>query len=356
MTNTSATGTQNLFDSIGDIPAENVAATQGYVRDILVKAVLHDGTRKAVVVFDSRCDLAQALTVAYRHAVPEANFIDFDQSDGPAIMAVFEALAPESLVVLVQSTGFRLDAYRLRVELFKRSLKVIEHVHLARMPGIQALYYLDSLAYDAKYYRGVGRALKARIDKAQSAVVESAGARLVFDSPLEPAKLNIGDYSEMKNIGGQFPIGEVFTEAQDLEAVNGCVRVGVFGDTAFAANRPDHPITLLVERGRVVECLDSSPAFDEVLAKIRADEGEVWLRELGFGMNRAFSMERFVSDVGTFERMCGIHLSLGAKHGVYSKSLIRRKEARYHVDVFAIVDAVYLDDEQVFQNGYWKVE
>jgi leucyl aminopeptidase (aminopeptidase T) len=243
----------------------------------------------------------------------------------------------------------------LRVELFKRGLKVIEHVHLSRMPGVEALYYIDSLAYDPAYYRGVGKALKERIDRAQRAVVDSGGAQLVFDSSLEEAKLNVGDYNDMKNVGGQFPIGEVFTEARDLEAVNGRVRIGVFGDTAFAANRPAQPITLVVERGRVVDVVDSVPAFDEVLSKIRADEGEVWLRELGFGLNRAFSLERFVSDVGTYERMCGIHLSLGAKHGVYSKPGIRRKEARYHVDVFAITDAVYLDNEQVYRDGAWKV-
>jgi leucyl aminopeptidase (aminopeptidase T) len=302
-----------------------------------------------------RCDLASALVAIYRRVIPTARFIDFDQTDGSAIMADFDRLRAQDLVVLIQSTGFRLDAYRLRIELFKRELKVVEHVHLSRMPGMESQYYLDSLAYDPAYFRAVGKALKARIDRARSATVDSGGARLVYASALEDAKLNVGDYEGMKNVGGQFPIGEVFTEAQNLEAVNGSVRIGVFGDTSFAANRPESPITLVVERGRVVATIDSTPAFEEVLAKIRADEGEVWIRELGFGLNRAFSNARFVSDVGTYERMCGIHLSLGAKHGVYSKPNIRRKEARYHIDVFAITEAVYLDDEQVFQDGAWKV-
>ena len=91
------------------------------------------------------------------------------------------------------------------------------------------------------------------------------------------------------------------------------------------------------------------------MANIRADEGEVWLRELGFGMNRAFSRTCMVDDIGTYERMCGIHLSLGAKHGVYNKALIRRATARYHVDVFAVTDAVYLDDEIVYRDGAWQV-
>jgi len=76
------------------------------------------------------------------------------------------------------------------------------------------------------------------------------------------------------------------------------------------------------------EALDSTPAFDTVLANIRADEGEVWVRELGFGLNRAFTQERTVSDIGTYERMCGIHLSLGAKHGSYNKPNFKRKDTR----------------------------
>jgi leucyl aminopeptidase (aminopeptidase T) len=201
----------------------------------------------------------------------------------------------------------------------------------------------------------VGLALKQRIDRAQHGMLDSGGEQLVFGSPFESAKLNVGDYREMHNVGGQFPIGEVFTEARDLEAVNGRVRIFVFGDTTFRANRPPQPITLVIEQGRVTAALDSTAEFDRVLAQIRADEGEVWLRELGFGMNRAFTRERMVSDIGTYERMCGIHLSLGAKHGIYAKPLIKRKDAKYHVDVFAVTEAVMLDHENVYRDGNWVV-
>jgi hypothetical protein len=53
--------------------------------------------------------------------------------------------------------------------------------------------------------------------------------------------------------------------------------------------------------------------------------------------------------------MCGIHLSLGAKHGVYQKPQFKRKDARFHVDVFAVTEGVYLDDEQVYRDGAWQV-
>jgi aminopeptidase len=340
------------FDVLSD---QAVDDAEKHLRDILSMAIVHAHPESAVVVFDTRCALAVALTAAYRRCLPHARFIDFDAASPAFILAAFEPLIAADLVVLIQSTNFRLEAFRIRVELFKRALKVVEHPHLGRMPGDESLYYIDSLAYDPAYFRGVGNALKERIDRARGGVVDSGGERLVFGCPFEPAKLNVGDYSEMKNIGGQFPIGEVFTEAQDLEAVNGRVRIAVFGDTSFSVNKPDKPITLVIEKGRVVAALNATAEFEKVLANIRADEGEVWVRELGFGMNCAFTKDRMVSDIGTYERMCGIHLSLGAKHGVYTKPNIRRADAKHHVDVFAVTETVMLGDEVVYRNGLWQV-
>jgi hypothetical protein len=340
----------------GAIPEAAVDQAARHLHDTLTIAIEHRAPRAALIVYDTRTDLNRALTEAYRRAAPDAQFIDFDSTEPAAILATFERLQAGDLVVLVQSTSFRMDAYRIRIELFKRGLKVIEHVHLSRMPGEQGLHYINSLAYDPAYYRGVGHGLKARIDRAQRGVVDSGdGAQLVFASPFEAAKLNIGDYSGMANVGGQFPLGEVFTEAQDLEAVSGRARIFVFGDTKFLVNRPAAPITIVVEKGRVVGTENSTPEFDEMLAIIREHEGEVWLRELGFGMNRAFARDRMVDDIGTYERMCGIHLSLGAKHGVYTKPQLKRKDARYHIDVFAITDGVYLDDQRVYQDGAWQL-
>jgi aminopeptidase len=338
-----------------DLPASAIDSATAHLRDVLAIALDHGPGRRALVVYDTRTGLARALLDAYRRNLPDARFVDFDSVAPDEVLAMFKTLAPHDLVVLLQSSNFRLDGFRLRVELFKLGLKVIEHVHLSRMPGVQGEHYIEALAYDPQYFRGVGHALKARIDRARRAEVHGGDAILVFDSPLESAKLNVGDYSAMANVGGQFPIGEVFTEAQDLEAVSGRVLIHVFGDTSYLVNRPDKPVTIVIERGRVLEAIDATPAFQQMLDIIRRDEGEVWVRELGFGMNRAFTRERRVDDIGTYERMCGIHLSLGAKHGVYSKPGFKRKDARYHIDVFAVTDAVYLDDERVYADGAWTV-
>jgi hypothetical protein len=325
------------------------------VKDTLAFAMEHDAARAAVVLADVRCELARALLGAYREALPEAHVVLYDAASPEAVLAAFAALVPGDLAVLVQSSVFRIENFRIRVELFRRGIKVIEHQNLDRMSADQIEHYIAALAYDPAYYRGIGHPLKARMDAAQACRIESAGEVLRYDCPLETAKLNIGDFSTLKNFGSQFPIGEVFTEARDLERVNGRATLYAFNDTSMRLNVPDAPITIVVERGRVVDAIHSTGEFDLVLAAIGKDEGAVWLRELGFGMNRAFSRERRVNDVAAFERACGVHLSLGARHGSYKKPHLNHREVRYHVDTFVVTDRVWLDDQVVFDHGAWCV-
>jgi aminopeptidase len=338
--------------SIGEVA---IRAAKGHVSDILEHAIQLEKQQATIVIWDSECELAVALAKAYQLCLPEATFIHFDRTPQQTILAAFEILEPGDLVVLIQSTKFKLAAWRIRLELFRRNLKVVEHPHLLRMPGEEALIYIDSLAYDPVYYRSVGAALKQRLAAAQVGVVHSPGEQLTFPAGFDEAKLNVGDYTGMANVGGQYPIGEVFTESRDLEAVHGRVVIALFGDMDFTVNRPASPITLVVENGRVVAVEDSTPAFDVVLESIRAAEGQIWLRELGFGMNKAFTRERVVTDIGSYERMCGVHLSLGAKHSVYNKPQIKKKHARQHVDVFVITDSVTLDGEEIYRDENWVV-
>lgn len=331
------------------------AKAQININDILNLVFNHTHEEHAVVVYDTACVLSKILTQAYKHCLPHATFIDFDMQDPVQTRKQLDDLESSNFVALVQSSGFRLDSFRIRVELFKRDVKVIEHPHLERILDADVAYYIDALAYDSDYYRGVGRALKEKIDAASSATIDSGGEILVYSSPFELAKLNIGDYSDMPNMGGQFPIGEVFTESQDLKALNGRVKIFVFGDTSYKINRPQTPITLIIREGQLIDCENSTPAFDEMLLMIREVEGVVWVRELGFGLNRAFTKTHTVSDTGSYERMCGVHISLGAKHGMYAKPGFKRRDGKFHIDVFVDTDTVTLADEVVFKDGAWIV-
>ncbi len=334
-----------------------VISAHKHLSDILNFAIEYSPMQKAIIVFDRLCPLAIILEQGYRLSLPNAIFIDFNSMAPADILNTFAPLEKNDLVVLIQTTSFRLETFRIRVELFKKGLKVIEHPHLLRMDEDEIKLYIDSLAYDPKYYRIVGAELKSRIDKASSGVLVSsshAHETLHFPSPFEKAKLNVGDYRALVNTGGQFPIGEVFTEAADLESVQGRVCIFAFADINFQVHCPVTPITLVIEKGRVVDTINSVAEFDLVLDNIRSDEGEVRLREIGLGMNRAFSPTAIVRDVGTMERMCGIHLSLGAKHHAFQKADLNRRSTKHHVDVFVNTESFSLDGEELFSEGSWS--
>lgn len=323
------------------------------IQGIIVDVFEHTDEHNAIIVYDMHSSISQILYRAYKHALPDAIFIDFDITKQEEILEKLNKLQADDFVALIQSKNFRLNAFRIRVELFKRDIKVIEHPHLNRMKKDEISTYIDSLHYDKKYYRETGYALKEKIDQATRGVIESRGDFLYFDSPFETAKLNIGDYSKMANTGGQFPIGEVFTEAKDLESVHGRVKIFIFSDTSYQINKPETPAILIIENGQVVATENTTAEFDEILELIREGEGSIWVRELGFGLNRAFGKTRTVSDTGTYERMCGVHLSLGRKHGMYGKPGFKRGDGKFHVDVFVDTSSVVLDDEVIFKDGRW---
>lgn len=331
----------------------NTALVQN-LKDIITHAIIHTPDRKALVIYDRSSELSSLLADGYAQAMPDATMIDFANTDPNDIRAIIDTLAPKDLVVLVQSSSFRLNDFRFRLELFNRDLAVIEHPHLSRMTGEECNTYIDSLEYDPAYYRGLGAKLKERIDKAKRIVVSSSDAELVYECDFETAKLNVGDYTGMKNRGGQFPIGEVFTEPVNLEGVNGTVKLFAYADANFHVQISKEPITVVIEKGIIVDAPGAPEGFVAVLDQIRADE-QLRIRELGFGMNRAMTRTRVLNDIGSYERMCGIHLSIGHKHTIYAKAGLPKRSSKYHVDVFVDTQRVMIDGETVYENGTYVI-
>src|SRR3954469_3871496 len=92
-------------------------AARIHVRDILTHAIEHPTARPALIVSDGNSELARILTEAYRHRLPDAMQLDFASVSAPSILEAFAALPAGALVVLIQSTSFRLAEFRIRVEL-----------------------------------------------------------------------------------------------------------------------------------------------------------------------------------------------------------------------------------------------
>ncbi len=150
-------------------------ATQN-VRDIVHLALEHKEGERALVIYDTQNGLTNILTAAYREVLPHAQFVDFDTVTKDEVIALFDTLQPRDLVVLIQTSSFRLDDFRIRLHLFKLKLKVIEHTHLYRNHEEVWDVYVDALAYDPAWYRGVGRRLQARLALASELCITTGDA------------------------------------------------------------------------------------------------------------------------------------------------------------------------------------
>lgn len=62
------------------------------------------------------------------------------------------SLPKNSIVVLIQSTNFRLSTFRIRLELFHRDIHVVEHNHLAYIKESEFDTFMNSLVYRTDEY------------------------------------------------------------------------------------------------------------------------------------------------------------------------------------------------------------
>ena len=338
-------------------PFELLPLATTHVQGILRHSFAHDSSKsRALVVYDTDYDLTKLLTAAYRAALPEAEFMDFAKHEHEQIIAKFDALSPGDLVVLIQTGSFRLNKFRIRINLFNRGLHVIEHVHLHRNPPATWASYVAALNPDRDWYERRAKGIRSTLSRASGATITTSdGTRqaTLAVGPLEDPKLNIGDYTGMRNVGGTFPIGEVFTEARDLTSLAGSAYVYAFADAKFQLYFPA-PFRVDIEAGQVVGWGETAPAeFAEVVEMVRATERPM-IREIGFGLNRGIDKENPLLDVTAYERVRGVHLSLGEKHSTYKKPGIRSHKARYHVDLFLATEEVRAGEEIIIKDRIYR--
>jgi hypothetical protein len=326
--------------------------TEKNLKDILDLSIKYSTNERAVVIYDTQYGLTDILTSGYRATLPDATFINFDTCDKQEILDIFDTLKPNDLVVLIQSTNFLLNEFRIRLRLFEKQIKVIEHMHLVRNTPDVWDVYINALSFDKKWYHNTGHKLKNVLENTKELKINASGSQLVVHDGLEVPKLNIGDYEGMNNIGGTFPIGEVFTEAKDLSKMNGSAYIYAFADKDFKINMHE-PFRIDIKNGIVVGYGDNTPeSFIEILELIKTYERPM-IREVGFGLNRAITKERYLQDITAFERIFGMHLSLGEKHSVYKKDDITTHKTKFHVDIFPVVEEIYSNDSLIFQNGQY---
>lgn len=264
------------------------------------------------------------------------------------------SLPKGTIVILVQSTNFRLSTFRIRLELFHRGIHVVEHNHLSYIPESQFDTFINSLQYRTDEYIRQEKKFVQLAEKAGNTRVQSVNGGFLTFWPLENIRGNTWDYTGVENKGGTFPIGEVFTEAIELDSVNGRCLVETFPNEDFSINVCE-PFELIIEWGRVLPSQDFPSGFQKLYDWVIQYEWEMLVRELWFGLNPAISTATPLRDINFHERKLWVHLSLGKKHGIYGKKLPKTEVQRFHIDVFIAVESVYIGEVQVFCDGKWCI-
>lgn len=238
--------------------------------------------------------------------------------------------------------------------------------------------YINALSFDPNGINDgqLGQRLKNILDSTQKTVVRChGGTELVYGGPMvaslaimadegqEPTKLNLGKYEDV-NVGGTFPIGEVFTELKDLSKVDGQLMIWGFPNVQRSLEIAK-PFPITISGGYLTDIgEDAPPAFREILDIVREgyvpalcaeiitlfSEGEVLIREFGLGVNKHMGRYRPVNDVTAFERQIGMHVSMGKKHTVYGKEGISKRKTRFHIDLFVDLERITCDDTVVWEG------
>jgi aminopeptidase len=291
-------------------------------------------TGKYVLIYDTESTLSKLLKDWYESILGEKlESKVFDPCD-TEFKANLITLPRGSLIILVQSTNFRITDFRIRLELFQYWIHCVEHNHLGYYPDEQVETYINSLEYRTPEYIAATKLLTEITEYTEINTIYGSNGEVLKFWKLESIRGNTGDYSENETKGGTFPIGEAFTEAIDLKQVNGNCRVFGYPNDAFQVVFCD-PFTVEILDGILLDNPKHPEDFRKLMDRIRSEEdGEAIIREFGIWFNPAISKQHQLSDVNWHERHLGVHLSIGKKHGIFSKKFPKWILQKFHIDLF----------------------
>lgn len=313
---------------------------------------------KIIFVYDLNSELSKILSEAYILNLKEyknldIEIINFDEINNDELKNKLLDLKENSTVILVQSTNFRLEDFRIRLSLHKAWVWCLEHNHLSYIKDNEIENYIDAIEYKTPYYNELSINLKNLLDNAsEMEVVSSSWDLLKLTWWFEDMKQNTWDYS-WKNRGWTFPIWENFSEIKDFSKFNWKVSIRAYPTTNFEVVFCD-PFEIEIKESLIVSYSWNTPKdFIDLLDMIKKSEDwVVYVRELWFWLNPNISFNKRLNDVNSFERMAWFHLSIWKKHWIYRKKFSRKIIQRYHIDIFPDTDYIKIDDKIIYKD--WK--
>lgn len=337
---------------------ELIQATKHILEDNLKINKFPFSDQLIVVVYDDDCELTKNIWEAYKINLlwnDNSEIILFSNISAENLKEKLMNLPEFSTVVLVQSRDFRLDNFRIRLNLHNKWVWCLEHNHLIYLKEGESDNYIDALGYRGYEYNRLSHKFKLISDTAHTATIICHNwDTLEISGGFEDMKQNIWEYWSRR--GSTLPLWENFTEAREFDNVSGKLSVTCYPDSDMNIHFCE-PFTIEINKS-LITCDDEKcpEVFRAFLDKIASSEDwVVMMRELGFGLNPAISNETSLNDVNAFERKAGFHISMGKKHGIFRKKLHKKIMQRYHIDVFPDIKQIYFDKILIFEKGMYVI-
>lgn len=314
-------------------------------------------TNKVMLIHDQDSPIAITLTTAFAEVITtyqQHEIIEFNPENTTSLKQTLTRLNKGDLVILIQTSNFRISEYRIRLECNNIGVFVLEFHHLDLIKSDQEQTFLNSLIYDLPRYNAITQKITPLINNSlKISIICEDQSTMVYTGPFDKVYYNIGEIHN--TLGSLFPIGEFFTEPLELKNVNGTFQVYAFPslehETIIAT-----PFHVHIKDGAIVS--HTGPErFEQIIQLIKQENvnEQVPIREMGFGLNRFIGKQHPLGYVGSHERQRGFHVSIGLKHGIYRKKVPTSINQRYHIDMFINVQQIIVETPQetitIFENG-----
>ena len=263
----------------------------------------------------------------------------------PEILADLETSQVSIFAVWVQRNELRSRMQMTDVV----NRKKIRHAHMVNinrqimMEGMRA----DFLKVDRLSAKVIAMVRKAQRVRATTA----AGTDLTAD--LNP------NYRWLKTSGiitpekwGNLPGGEIFTTPGE---VNGTFVIdGVVGDylcTKFG-NLQGTPLTIHMKKNRLMEAHSENRELEDDFWKYtHTDENSDRVGEFAIGTN--IDLKEVIGQILQDEKYPGVHIAFGNPYGAHTGA---EWDSTTHIDVVGRKFNIWVDDEQIMQDGKFLVE
>ncbi len=225
----------------------------------------------------------------------------------------------------------------------------IRHAH---MVNINRQIMLEGMRADFQKVDRLSAKVVAMVRKAQRVRAQTAaGTDLTAD-------LN-HNYKWLKTSGiitpekwGNLPGGEIFTTPGE---VNGTFVIdGVVGDYLCAkfGNLRENPLTIHMKKNRLVEAhSDNRELEDDFWKYTHTDENSDRVGEFAIGTN--IELKDIIGQILQDEKYPGVHIAFGNPYGAHTGA---EWDSSTHIDVVGRKFNIWIDDEQIMQDGKFLVE